>query len=223
MSNLVKTPVSRAVAHAERPMVDAAVAHIRGVWTQGLLATVVAVGDYLIEHFYDGSLELARSRSPSKASAFAQLLGRVNELPIGVHQLRQAIRVSVQYRELPAAIADRLSASHHGALLLVEDARVRGELAAQVVQGDLSVRELERMVRKLKPRHPGGRPAAAPPLRWARALVRAVNPEGIEALAGAPLRRLSPADLDSLEASARLARKAIDRVLEACTQKRRGK
>src|SRR5258706_229800 len=90
----------RVAATLMRETADAAVRRIGEVWRQGLLATVVAVGDYLIKTFYEGDLDRAKQHAPARPGALARLLERADELPVGVHQLRQAIRVSVQYREL---------------------------------------------------------------------------------------------------------------------------
>ena len=111
-----------AITRGDDAVVNEAVRHLNRLWREGLLGTVVAVGDYLIEKFYGGSLDEARSQRPNKASALRKLLARAEELPVSPHALKQAVRVAAQYHELPPALAEGLTKTQHELLLPVADA-----------------------------------------------------------------------------------------------------
>ena len=88
-------------------LVDQTIVHLRRIWSEGLLKTVVAMGNYLIETFYGGSLVEAQSRSPRKPAALARLYERADDLPVSVHALKQCVRIAAQYHELPRQLAGR--------------------------------------------------------------------------------------------------------------------
>ena len=206
----------------DQVLVDEAIVALRHLWTQGYLSTVVAVGDYLIAHFFDGSLELAGSFAPTKLSALSHLMARADELPISSTQLRVAVRIAAQYRELRPAVADALSVTHHGLLLLVGDGRTKEELAARAVEERLTKRQLEKLIRRVQPRHAGGRPATLPQVRWAQALERIVDAEQIGgAFDLAALAEVPDDELVRVEKTLREARVKLARLLDACARRRR--
>jgi hypothetical protein len=129
-------------AGSDDALVEEAVAHIRRLWSHGLLATVVALGDYLITTFYAGNLRDVRSRRAHKPAALARLLARADELPVTAHALKQSMRMAAQYHELPRSLAETLSKTQHEALLPVGDLREKVALAREAAAGGLTSREL---------------------------------------------------------------------------------
>ena len=209
-------------ALADGQLVDGVVGQIRDLWRQGLLATVVAVGDCLIERFFDSSLELAASHAPVKESALRQLYKRVGELPIGLHQLRLAVRVAVQWHRMPRELADGLTTTQHEALLPLDDVTTKDRLAREAIAERLSAEQLQRRVRRIKPRHGGGRPRTSPAVLWVRAVGRAAVETGrAAALADPELARLPTGDVKLLAADLRRARAEVDAALAACTRRLR--
>ena len=203
----------------EDNLVEQAVADIQRIWSQGLLSTVVSLGDYLIEKFYGGDVDQARSRRPHKAAAFARLLERAEELPVSVHALKQSVRIAVQYHELPRALADRLSKTQHEVLLPVADPAQRLELATEAAAHELSSRQLAEKVSQLgKPNggHSVGRPPSPPVVRRVGALVRVLATPGLdEELGPSALSALDPTQVEAVREQVRWARELLARLDDA--------
>src|SRR5688572_14106128 len=119
----------RATLSKDESEVQAAIEHIQRIWRQGLLDAVVAVGDYLIRVAYSGDLALASSFRPTKPKLLEALYARSHQLPIKPHALKVAVRIAVQYHQLPRPLADGLSKSHHEALLPVPELKAKVQLA----------------------------------------------------------------------------------------------
>ncbi|HEU4407537.1 MAG TPA: hypothetical protein VFS43_19885 [Polyangiaceae bacterium] len=193
--------------------------HIRNLWTQGLLSTVVSLGDYIIEKFYGGDVREARSQRPHKPAALSRLLARKDELPISAHALKQAVRISVQYRELPPALAERLSKTQHEALLPVADVEQKRRLAEQAVEQQWSGRQLAERANSMKGPHAGGRPMLPPPVRYIGAVLRVLEaPEFSSVFAPSTLNALPPPDVEKLLCQVRRARGYLDRVGDMLTR-----
>jgi hypothetical protein len=209
-------PVSAA---SDDALVEEALAHIRRIWSHGLLATVVALGDYLIETFYAGDLRDVRSRRAHKPAALARLLARADELPVTAHALKQSMRMAAQYHELPRSLAETLSKTQHEALLPVGDLREKVALAREAAAGRLTSRELaDRIADRGERSRGGGRRALPRVARRVGAVLRALDAPGFEddlraeALAGLPA-----AELERMREreQVRGARERLDRVREA--------
>jgi hypothetical protein len=197
-------------------LVEHAVGDIGRIWSGGLLSTVVALGDYLIEKFYGGSLDEACSRRPHKPAALARLMERASELPVSVHALKQSVRIASQHRALPRALADGLSKSQHEALLPVADPTRKMELAGEAVAQHLSSREIAQRANALRTRRGGGRPPSPPVVRRVGALVRLLDaPELDEELVPSALSELEPTQVEQLREQVRRARSVLARVDEA--------
>jgi hypothetical protein len=198
----------------DQQLVETAVKDITRLWRRGLLDTVVAVGDYLIATFFDDDIAAALSHTPTKPTALRQLYARVDELPIGLHQLRVAIRVAVQCHQLPKALAHGLTPGHHEALLPLKQPAQRLKLARQTVQEQLTVRALEARVRALAPPRRGGRPPASPATRWARSMARVVD-----ALPARELARLPQGELRALDDQLRQVEAGIAEARAVCARR----
>src|SRR5258706_12155272 len=122
----------------ERDDLDEVIAQINALWRKGVLNTVVALGDYLIKTFYGGDLELAQSHSPTKPARLTQLFDRADELQVSIHALKESVRIAAQYHEMPRAVADGISKSHHAALLPVADLTQKVRYAQEAIIGKLS-------------------------------------------------------------------------------------
>jgi hypothetical protein len=197
-------------------LVDQAVVDIGRIWSGGLLATVVALGGYLIEKFYGSSVDEACSRRPHKPAALARLLERAGELPVSIHALKQSVRIAAQHRALPRALADRLSKSQHEALLPVADPTRKIELAGEALAQQLSSREITQRANALNKRRGGGRPPSPPVVRRVGALVRLLDAPELDAeIVPEVLSGLEPTQVEQLREQVRRARSVLARVEEA--------
>jgi hypothetical protein len=209
------------VAREDKQLVEGAIAAINHLWKRGVLQTAVSVGDYLIDAFFDGNIGLALSHSPVKPNALRHLYQRVDELPVSLHQLRVAVRVAAQWRQLPEHVAEALSVSQHELLLLVDGVVDKERIAREAIQKRLTVRQLEQRVRGMQPKHAGGRPALPAVVKWIRAVARAAaQHEDGELLEG--LSALPPDERQSVHEELRRLRQRLD-ALVANTEARGAK
>ena len=199
-------------------LVDQAIVHLRRIWSEGLLKTVVAMGNYLIETFYGGSLVEAQSRSPRKPAALVRLYERADDLPVSVHALKQCVRIAAQYHELPRPLADGLSKAHHEALLSVADRKRKLELAQEAAEEHLSSRELVARINAEEQQRSrgGGRPPLPRAVRRMGAVLRLFDAPGFDdEIVPEVLQALTPADLERMRGQVRRVHEYLDRMAQA--------
>lgn len=210
---------SRAAAdddgEAER-LAEEALRHIERLERRAKLELVIEIGDYLVEHFFEGNLDLARSFSPVKAKALKRLEELAPTRDIAPSQLRIAVSMSAQYRALPAAVRDRLTVRQHRALLPVKDGQEKSKLARRALADKLSGPALSEIIRrahgpaKTGPKPQGELERAINAAR--RALVSAMVENALEP---AKVRALDPALRARLAREARTLRERIERISDA--------
>lgn len=142
-------------------LVDRAVGDLRRLVMNGQVDLVSRVGEYLIESFFDGSVEAARSKSGSKPASLRRLSERAAEFGMSSAGVMNAVPIALQVREIGKRLASQLLPSHHRALLPVRDRKEKRQLAEAAVAGGWSVTELRKKVGQAKKRHAGGRPKRA--------------------------------------------------------------
>lgn len=140
-----KQPARRAAAApppAERSVDQALVSRTLTLLAEQdhVLATARrVVGAHLLDHYFAGDVELARSNAPRKAKSFAALAERTEaETGWDARDLSEAVRLEVVARSLPSALARELGASYLLRLAAVHDRATRADLAARIVRGELS-------------------------------------------------------------------------------------
>src|SRR5262245_57526025 len=87
-------------------LIDEAIANVSLMYHRGVVATVVAIGDYLLDTFFAGNVDLVASNNPTKSVAMLRFLERADETPLSAHALRRSIPLSIQYHALPKTTAD---------------------------------------------------------------------------------------------------------------------
>jgi hypothetical protein len=205
-------------AHAS--VVDQAIREINAIWRQGGLSTVVAIGDYLIRAFFEGDLELAQSRRPTKEKALSELFSRVDELELSLHALRRAVPIALQYRALPRQVADHLSAAHHAELLPVPQLENKISLARIAIDEGLTSKELRREVRRVHKPQAGGRPRGPALLRLTGGLARAARAEELaKLLKPSALKQLDAHTVGVALAQVRAAREVLEKIEDALARR----
>lgn len=180
------------------------------------LELMIEIGDYVVEKFFAGQLDLARSSSPTKPVALKRLeqLAGLEEIPVS--RLRVAISMSVQYRSLPVAVRDRLSVRQHRALLPVKDPQAKSKLAKQALSGKLSGDDLAKLVRSQHGPAQTGRKPMGELERSLSAARRALVSSLVEnALEPAKVRALEPSLRARLARDARTLRERLERIADA--------
>lgn len=156
-------PLPGAVRLDER-LVDRAVAEINRLHRIKKFEAVQAIGQYVLETFFEGKFDYFHHHGRKHASFRA--LTKHEDLSMSYVSLRNAVAFVEQLKLLPAKVATALPYSHHKLLLPVSTVEEKKDLAEKAVEKDLSKRELEQEVRKIRARPgvkrgPGRRPDPA--------------------------------------------------------------
>ena len=111
----------------------------------------IEIGDYMLEKFFGGDIERAKSKKPTKRSSYIALC-RHQELVVHPATLGIMVRVAAQEKFFKAKKlpADKLSYSHKAELVKLEDDQEKSKLFKEAVSKSLSVRDLANRVRKNK-------------------------------------------------------------------------
>ena len=125
---------------------------------------ILEIGKYVLDHFFDGSAELAASKDPNKNVSF-QRLARHPGLLINRTTLSRAVALYIQQQELLAAdhesasLLTQVSPTHQQTILSVKGVDTKIALLQKAVDHDLSTRALRRIVdiEKKKTKSPRGR------------------------------------------------------------------
>lgn len=131
---------------------DAVVAEVNHRFSDGGLEAAEAVGQYLLDVFFDGEPVAFHNRE-RRYEEFRTLTQRT-DLAMSYSFLWTAIAVVEQIAGLPADIARRLPLAHHRALLTIKDPDLKARTARYALEHGLSKRELERRVRRVRPDEP---------------------------------------------------------------------
>ena len=197
-------------------LVEDALHHIRDLARQAMLDVAVAIGDYIVKHFFGGDLDLARSNDPTKPVALRRLLERADEMDVSSTVIRRSVSLSVQYRQLPPAVRGALSMRQQLALLPVADTREKTRIAEEALAKNLSGDGIARLVRRGRGPLPTGRPPRPVLERAVRSALRALEaPEVDDALASRAIRALDARTRRELLARLRNARERIERIADA--------
>jgi hypothetical protein len=144
---------------AATPDLDRIAAELNRIYVRGGLQTVVAVGSYILDTFFDGDLDAYRNRLGDWGT-FREL-SRRDDLAMSPSFLAVSVDILLQLDLLPRELGSKLYFSQHRALLPVHDPAVKLELARRAVDRDLSSRDLQRLVWKRL--GPDGRAGGPPP------------------------------------------------------------
>jgi hypothetical protein len=125
------------------------------------------VGAAVIDDYFGGDVELARSNKPTKPKSFARLVKlAAKETEWTVADFRRAVTAERVARSLPRAIADALLPSYLVRLSSIDDPAVRVEVAKKIASGEVRGRAAEELVAKKSGGNPqGGRKRVAGPVR----------------------------------------------------------
>jgi hypothetical protein len=141
---------------AEQDAVDVAVGFINERTTKAGLTLAREVGEFVLTAFFGGDFDRFVDPRPNKPVSFRRLLER-EDLLLPPSTIYTFVRVARQLRELPSDLAERLSLSHHRALLPLKSSSQKTALARQALAEGWSKADLERRVRGEQPKALRGR------------------------------------------------------------------
>lgn len=198
MTELAERGPEAAVAGASSPAeverIDEAVRFINQRTAAAGIELAREVGAYVLETFFGGDFEAFSDPRRTKPLSFRRLQER-QDLLLPASTLYTFVRVARQLAELPAETAERLTVSHHRALLPVKDPDEKAALARRALDEGWSKVELERTVRARLPRSPRGRKRLPACVKAAPRIARALEEALAEVTPPEDLRRVGDARL----------------------------
>ena len=151
---------------------DEAVAELNRIYITGGLRTTVAVGQYILDTFFDGDIVAFASKGGSWPSFRA--LHQRSDLAMSYGVLAYSVQVAHQVGLLPEPLAWKLNTTHHRALVKVKDLDVKTELARTAVVEKLTCMALKKEIYGAVGHDPSrpGRTQLSPPALAVRRLER---------------------------------------------------
>jgi hypothetical protein len=119
-------------------LIDSVVADLNALYTATALKTAYRVGNYLLDVFFAGRIEVFWRRSRRHLS-FRKLAQR-SDLRFSYTFLWTSIAITQQLRELPADVGWKLSLAHHRLLLSIKDPSLKLRLAEVTLKNNMSTR-----------------------------------------------------------------------------------
>lgn len=183
-SNLVIAENAPAALPNDEPPLDEVVDTINRLYIAGGLQVALSIGRYLIDTFFGGDPQVFRDVG-RKATSFRKLAAR-DDLRVSHSFLWYACSIVGQLDEIPQEVREALPISHHRALLPLRDAEAKAVLARRIVDEDLSRREVEGEVRRLREAagqvSRGGRPPLPAVVKVVNRIAAAVRAGGESAV-----------------------------------------
>ncbi len=139
--------------------------------------SVREIGEHLLESYFGGDEQLARSRVARRPLSYERLAARAEaETSWDAADLRRAVTAALVSRSLPSALAERVPATYLVRLDSVDDPSVRAELAARIANGELRGHAAKETITLASVgRRRGGRPPTPGPIRLANGLERLLD------------------------------------------------
>ena len=125
-----------AEAPVDEALVDEAVAKINAIHVAKGLEAARETGEYIVQAFFGGSLEV--SAGTAKKNPSFRALAEREDLNVSHSFLWYSVAVLGQLHQLPQKIGNALPMSHHRLLLPVKAAHAKVELATKAVESGLS-------------------------------------------------------------------------------------
>ena len=134
--------------------VEAAVQFINEKLNEYVYKGSVEIGDYVLKHFYNDSIELATSRNPNKPESYNKLC-EDGRLAIDAKQLSVMVRVASQEKFFIKEKIDttELSYTHKAYLLKVFNKEEKKDLIKKCIDKKLTSRELKKIIDKSESQH----------------------------------------------------------------------
>jgi len=189
--------------------VDQAAAWISAKVAATLRRGAQDVGEYVLDTFFSGDPDLAKSKNPQKNASFRALAEKCGtpELPVSKTWLNNAVGVAVILRRLPedAQAFKELPPSYQETLLPLSDPTKVEKVAKQAAAKDLSFRELRQAVAEERARTPKNNSRGRPRIP---VVVKTLN-RSLKLFAfGGSKRTFSKAEIQELDDKQRKAAKA---------------
>jgi len=140
-------------------------------------SAVRAIGEHVIDRYFDGDIDLALSKNPTKPKSYAMLARRAKgETNWSQTDFRRAVKIAIAYRSLATSMRDRISPWLLERLASIDDQTIRREIAARIAKEGLRGDAAENVIAQAgATERRGGRPAVAGAVRFARTVHRLIE------------------------------------------------
>ncbi|MCK5071230.1 MAG: hypothetical protein KAR01_11830 [Desulfocapsa sp.] len=139
---------------ADTGLVKEAHARLAGIFFAHYKNALLEAGQYIIDKFYDGSIELARQKKPTKELSYTQLVKYLQEQQEDSPKkswLFNAVNLVIQEHDFSAVQAlGQLNTSQKLLLLPVSDPVQKQDLAEEAVLKNYTTRQLAEAIKKTK-------------------------------------------------------------------------
>ena len=138
----------------------------------------VRIGEHLLEEYFGGDVDLARSHDPTKPRSYARLVARAGaETDWDVADFRRAVVIALVARSLPSAMVEKIAPSRLVRLAAIDDPTERTALANRVANGELDDLTFRELVSRASgaDRRGGGPKRMAGPMRIAAGVERILD------------------------------------------------
>lgn len=146
----------------DEQLLDNAVQEINRLYITKGMETYQAIGEYVLQTFFDGDVESVRSHGRKHASFRA--LGDREDLHAGYTFIWRSVNMVLQLRQLPAPVAEQLPFTHHIALLPIKAEDAKRKLAEKAVKGSWTSRQLAGEVKEIRAKQRAKTKVGRPPL-----------------------------------------------------------
>ena len=149
-------PALPGAGELDEDLVARAASELNRIYELRGLQTMLEVGRYLRDTFFDGDADAFDQRAGGHVSFRA--LSKHPDVLFDHNFLSKSVRVVQLVERLPPAVAASLTMTHHQRLLSVSDTDQRLELAIRAAEERWTTRELEDQLRKVVKPRTRGRP-----------------------------------------------------------------
>lgn len=142
-----KNPKSTIVDNEK--FIDDAVQFINEKANETLYKGSIEIGEYILEHFFNGEPKLASSRNPKKQQSFNKLCNR-DDLIVHPNQLGIMVRVAFQEKYFTEKEIDTeaLSYTHKASLVKLDNGLKKANMVKKCIDEEWTTRQLEDAIKK---------------------------------------------------------------------------
>ncbi len=216
---IAKTHLAPVTAVDDR-LLDHVISSLSALSRGARLQYALQVGALLLDSFWSGNADNYRDKQKPAGTGFGVLLQEraeaLEDLQLSPSTLRNYIRSTIVWRQLPVALRERLDLPNLLALTLLADPGQRLLIAQEAAEGNLNSRQLESRVEQArkqarKGETRGRKPVPAPLKQWRKVCRDAIN--GDMAKMGAIAAGLPIKDRAEMRASILAAQKSLEALL----------
>jgi hypothetical protein len=165
---MLETTLAPAPDRATLERFDATLEEIRTLNRTAFLKYTLAIGDRLLDDWYDSDIRIYRDRRSTEHAVFETLMNArkdaLEDLGLTAQTLRNYMLASCTWRELPVSVRERLDLTHLHRLSAVKDPIERARLAHDAAEDGLTSRELQKVIGDAKAAQQKGEKRGRKPL-----------------------------------------------------------